>query len=62
MNIIKQSVKQLQSAVKSLGEMECTFWACERYPENNRIKSMVTCSRCQSIIILNRHIKKLKAI
>jgi predicted metal-binding protein len=62
MTLIKAAIKQLTQCVKALEATDCTFWACDCTPENNRIRSMVTCSRCQGIIVLNRQIKKLQLI
>jgi hypothetical protein len=58
--IIKETISIIKNAIDSSYHQDCTFWACDSKPENNRIVSMKTCSRCQNIILLNRQLKKLE--
>ena len=58
--ILNKSIDILRESVDMYIDSDCTFWACDGTPENNRIISMKTCSRCQSIILINRKIKELE--
>lgn len=59
---IKKIILSLENHIDSLRYISCTFWACRNRPFNNRIENMVTCSKCQAIILSNREIKKLKTL
>jgi hypothetical protein len=59
---VKRVVKRLKKTVTIYHGMDCDFWACDGTPENNRIRNMVTCARCQTIIETNREIKKLEKL
>lgn len=60
LNLITSSIDIINDAIDTLQAQDCTFWACEGKPENNRITNMKTCSRCQGIINLTRKRKKLE--
>jgi hypothetical protein len=60
--IIKKAMGTLQEFVRKQYSLKCTFWACNSRPENNRIESMITCSRCIAIIETNRHIRALEKL
>jgi hypothetical protein len=58
---ITKIISELKAEISALKDTtKCTFWACQNNPDNNRIENMVTCGRCQSIILLNRQVKKLE--
>lgn len=54
---MKKAFKLLLEARDAIEETPCSFWACDGTPENNRIRSMITCSRCRAIIYIDRSIK-----
>lgn len=58
---INTTIKNLKEHVDSIKGLGCTFWACEGH-ESGRIKSMITCDRCRSIIINQREINRLQSI
>ncbi len=57
---IRRVIKIIENYRRSLIGQDCNFWACDGTPENNRIMSMITCSRCQAIILAGREIRKLE--
>lgn len=59
---IRTIINRFELSVQLAYDRDCTFWACDRTPENNRIRTMITCSRCQEIIILNREIKRISKL
>ncbi len=59
---IDKVIDRLEQNVSLQYSVGCTFWACHGTPENNIIRNMVTCKRCQTIIITSREIKKLKKL
>lgn len=58
---INTTVKNLRKHVDSIKGTDCAFWACKGY-KSNKIKPMVTCDRCRSIIITEREINRLLLI
>ena len=58
--IVFKSLTVMRQFIKQQLRLDCTFWACEGTPQNNYIKKMVTCGRCQSIIETQRLVNKLK--
>lgn len=56
---IRASIKTLSAHMEGLQGTGCTFWACDGW-EHGRIKSMVTCSICQTIIQTGRTVNRLK--
>lgn len=54
----KRTIKVLQDVIEEL-DGTCTFWGCEGH-QSMRIKTMITCHVCASIIRLKREIKHLQ--
>ena len=53
-----RTIKVLQDVIEGL-DRTCTFWACEGH-KSMRIKAMVTCNVCATIIKLKREIKHIQ--
>lgn len=58
---LKKTIKNLREHVEDITGIGCTFWACDGH-ESMKIKAMVTCDRCRSIIIAKREIKRLELL